>query len=56
MDLAPRKMKGLILMGRVMLNISLIQFSIDGRGYVPSLLLDLRANSGGGDEDNGNLL
>ena len=35
---------------------SLIQFSIDGRGYVPSLFLYLRPNYGGGDEDNGNLL
>ena len=32
---------------------SLIQFSIDGRGYVPSLFLYLRPNYGGGDEDNG---
>ena len=35
---------------------SLIQFSIDGRGCVPSLLLDLRSNYGGGNEDNSDLL
>ena len=43
-------------MGRVMLSKSLIQFSVDGQGYVPSLLFDLRPNYGGGDEDNGKLL
>ena len=32
---------------------SLIQFSVDGRGCVPSLLFDLRPNYGGGNEDNG---
>ena len=32
---------------------SLIQFSVDGRSYVPSVLLDLRQNYGGGNEDNG---
>ena len=53
MDLAPRKMKGLILMGRVMLNISLIQFSVDGWGCVPSLLFGLRPDYG---RDNGDLL
>ena len=37
-------------MGRAMLSKSLIQFSIDGRGCVPSLLFDLRPNYGGGDE------
>ena len=36
-----------------MLSKSLIQFSIDGRGCVPSLLFDLRPNYGGGNEDNG---
>ena len=36
-----------------MLSKSLIQFSVDGRGCVPSLLFDLRPNYGGGDEDNG---
>ena len=35
---------------------SLIQFSVDGQGCVPSLLLDLRPNYGGGNEDNGDLL
>ena len=39
-----------------MLSKSLIQFSVDGRGCVPSLLFDLRPNSGGGNEDNGDLL
>ena len=40
----------------VMLSKSLIQFSVDGWGCVPSLLFDLRANYGGGNEDNGDLL
>ena len=31
-----------------MLSKSLIQFSVDGRSYVPSLLFDLRPNYGGG--------
>ena len=35
---------------------SLIQFSVDGRGCVTSLLFDLRPNSDGGNEDNGDLL
>ena len=35
-----------------MLSKSLIQFSIDGWGCVPSLLFDLRPNYGGGNEDN----
>ena len=39
-----------------MLSKSLIQFPFDGRGYVPSLLFDLRPNYGGGNEDNGDLL
>ena len=30
---------------------TLIQFSADGQGCVPSLLLDLRPNYGGGNED-----
>ena len=34
-----------------MLSKSLIQFSVDGQGCVPSLLLDLRPNYGGGNED-----
>ena len=39
-----------------MLSRSLIQFSVDGRGCVPSLLFGLRPNYGGGNEDNGDLL
>ena len=39
-----------------MLSKSLIQFSVDGQNYVPSLLFDLRLNYGGGNEDNGDLL
>ena len=35
---------------------SLIQFSVDGRGCVPSLLCDLKPHYGGGNEDNGDLL
>ena len=35
-------------MGRAMLSKSIIQFSVDGRGCVPSLLFDLRPNYGGG--------
>ena len=34
-----------------MLSKSLIQFSVDGQGCVPSLLFDLRPNYGGGNED-----
>ena len=47
---------GLVLMGRAMLSKTLIQFSIDGWGCVPSLLSDLRPNYGGGNEDKGDLL
>ena len=43
---------GLVLMGRAMLSKSLVQFSVDAQGCVPSLLFDLRPNYGGG-EDNG---
>ena len=39
-----------------MLRKSLIQFSVDGWGCVPSLLFDLRPNYGGGSEDNDDLL
>ena len=46
----------LVLMGRAMLSNSLIQFSVNGWGCVPSLLFDLRPNYGGGNEDNGDLL
>ena len=38
---------GLVLMGWAMFSKSLIQFSIDGRGCVHSLLFDLRPNYGG---------
>ena len=37
-----------------MLKKSLIQFSVEGWGCVPSLLFDLRPNYGGGNEDSGN--
>jgi len=47
---------GLVLMGGAMLSKSLIQFSVDGLGCVPSLLFDLGPNYGGGNEDNGDLL
>ena len=43
-------------MGRAVLSKSLIQFSVDGWGCVPSLFFDLRPNYGGGNEDNGELL
>ena len=39
-------------MGRAMLSTSLIQFSVDGWGCVPSVLFDLRPNSSGDNEDN----
>ena len=39
-----------------MLSKSLIQFSVDGQGCVPSLLFDLWPNYGGGNEGNGDLL
>ena len=42
--------------GQAMLNKSLIQFSVDGRGCVPSLLFELMPNYSGGNEDNGDLL
>ena len=38
-------------MGGAMLSKSLIQFTVDGQGCVPSLLFDLRPNYGGGNED-----
>ena len=47
---------GLVLMGGAMLSKSLIQFSVDEWGCVPSLLFDLRPNYGGVNEDNGDLL
>ena len=36
-----------------MLSKSLIQFSVNGCSFVPSLLFDLRPNYDGGNEDNG---
>ena len=42
----------LTLMGGAMLSKSLIQFSVEGWGCVPSLLFDLMPNYGGGNEDN----
>ena len=47
---------GLVLIGGTILNKSLIQFSVEGQGCVPSFLFDLRPNYGGGNEDNGDLL
>ena len=47
---------GLVLMGGAMLNKSLIQFSVEEQGCVPSLLFDLGPDYGGGNEDNGELL
>ena len=41
---------GLALMGGAMLSKSLIQFSVDGWGCVPSLLFGLRTNYGRGNE------
>ena len=43
-------------MGGAMLSKSLIQFSVDEQGCVPSLLFDLRPNCGGSNEGNGDLL
>ena len=42
--------------GEARLTKSLIQFSVDGRGCVPSLLFDLRPNYGGDNEDTSDLL
>ena len=39
-----------------MLSKSLIQFSVDERGCIPSLLFDQRPKYGGGNEDSGDLL
>ena len=47
---------GLVLMGGAMLSKSLIQFSIDGWGSVPSLLFGLRPNHGRGNNSKGDLL
>ena len=46
---------GSVLMSGAMLHKSLIQFSVDGLGCVPSLLFDLRPNYGGGNENNDDL-
>ena len=40
-------------MGRAFLSKSLIQFSVDGHGCVPSLFFDLRPNYARGNENNG---
>ena len=45
-----------VLFWWTVLSKSLIQFSFDGKGCVPSLLFDLRLNYGGVNEDNGDLL
>ena len=45
----------LVPMGGVMLSKSLIQFSVEGRGSVPSVI-HLGPNYGGGNADNGDLL
>ena len=47
---------GLVWMGRTMLSKSLIHFSVDWQGCIPSLLFDLRLNYIGDNEDNGDLL
>ena len=47
---------GFLLMGWTMLSKSLIQFSVDGQGCVPSLSFNLRPNYDGGNEDNVDLL
>ena len=46
----------LVLMGGAMPSKSLVQLSVDGWDYVPSLLFDLRSNYGGSNEDNGDVL
>ena len=51
-----REKLNLVLMCRAMVSKSLIQFSVDGQGSVPSLLFVLRPNYCGGNEDNGDLL
>ena len=47
---------GLVLMGEAMLNKSLIQFSVDRRGCIPSLFFGLRSNYDRGNEGNSDLL
>ena len=46
----------LVLMGGAMPSKSLVQLSVDGCDYVPSLFFDLRSNYGGSNEDNGDVL
>ena len=46
----------IFLMSCRMLSKSLIQFSVDGMGFIPSLLFDLKTNYGRGKEENGDLL
>ena len=43
-------------MDGAVLSKSLIQFSVDGQGYAPSLLFDLRPNYSRRNEDNGVVL
>ena len=43
-------------MGGAKLSKSLILFSFEEQGCIPSLLFDLKPNYGGGNEDNGDLL
>ena len=43
-------------MVQAMFSKSLIQFSVDGQGCIPSLLLNLRPNCAGGSEDDSDLL
>ena len=50
------KKLGHVLMGGAVLSKSLIKFSVDGRGCVPSLLFGLKPNYGEVNEDNGDLL
>ena len=48
---------GLVLMDREALSSkSLVQFSVDGWRYVPSLLFGLNPNYGRGNDGNGDLL
>ena len=56
MGVTDRGKLGLVLVGGAMLSKFLVQFSVVGRGCVPSLFFDLRPNYGGCKEDNGDLL
>ena len=47
---------GLSDWAELMVSSTLIQFSVDGQGCVPFLLLDLRPSCGGGREEKGSLL